>query len=236
MSTQILAFNTTTELCSVALMIDQCVYNVNIMTPKRHAEKILSMIDQLLSEVGITLQSLDYIIVDRGPGSFVGVRIGISVAQGLALGADLPLVGVSSLVVLAQGARRFFKSEQIITTIDAHIGALYWAFHFKNMDNWVCEKIMLSEIEGKVCIRKLINSLQGDWVLVGTGWNNYSSLMYIIPNDPIVLRSLMFPEAQDMFPIGIYKWKNKLFTTPDKIKPIYLYNQEYNDKRYKLKK
>lgn len=213
MSTQILAFNTTTAMCSVALMIDQRIYSFNVIIPKGHSERILSMIDQLLSEVGITLQSLDYVIFDKGPGSFVGVRVGISVAQGLALGANLPLVEVSSLVVLAQGAWRIFGAKKVITTIDARIGELYWATHCKKIDDscflYNGEKILVTEF----VIKKLINSLQGDWVLVGTGWNNYSVLKYVTSNDAIILRSIMFPEAQDMFPIGMYKWENKLFVT-----------------------
>lgn len=224
MSIQVLAFSTTTALCSVALMIGQRVYNHNVIIPKRHSERILSIIDQLLSEVGVTLQSLDYVIFDRGPGSFIGVRIGIGIAQGLALGANLPLVEVSSLVVLAQGAWRVFGAKQVITTIDARVGKLYWADHFRTIDDgWIYHnnEMLVTEIFAQ----KLIHSLQGDWVLVGTGWNNYLTLEYVTSNDVIILRSIMFPEAQDMFAIGMNKWKNKLFIAPDQIDPNYLCNE-----------
>lgn len=222
MSMQMLAFSTTTESCSVALMVDQYIYYYDIIMPRCHSEKILSMIDQLLTETGVTLRSLDCIAFDKGPGSFVGMRIGASVAQGLALGADLPLVGVSSLIILAQGAWRIFGAKQIITTIDARMGELYWANYYKTVDNnWMCENHEILVTEN--FIQKFMSSLCGNWVLVGTGWDNFSTLKYVsIGGGSIVLRSVMFPCAQDIFPIGIYKWKNGLFIAPDCMELVYL--------------
>lgn len=234
MVTRILAFSTTNKLCSVALMVDACVYKCNVVTiSKRHSEQILCVIDQLLSEVGITLQSLDCLIFDKGPGNFIGVRVGISVAQGLALGIGLPVIEISSLAILAQGAKRLFGANKVITAIDACANKLYWAHYFKTVDNnWICNS---ETIVTEFFIKKLISSLCGEWVLVGTGWNKYSIIEYVIPNDPIILRSIMYPDAQDMLSIGIFKWINKLFIDPDQIKPNYLYDRVY-DKKYECDK
>lgn len=222
MSVCILAFNTTTTLCSVALMIDQHVYTHSITVARHHSEKVLCIIDQLLSEVGVTLQSLDCLIVDRGPGSFAGVRIGVSAAQGLALGADLPLIEVSSLVVLAQGAWRVFGAEKVVTTINARVGELYWADHVRTIDNrWVFHNHEM--LVTTMHIQQLMYSLRGNWVLVGTGWNNYSDLICGHSEDLVFLKkNVMFPEAQDMFAVGMYQWENKLFVSPSQIKPVYL--------------
>ncbi|WHL25243.1 MAG: tRNA (adenosine(37)-N6)-threonylcarbamoyltransferase complex dimerization subunit type 1 TsaB [Candidatus Blochmannia vicinus] len=229
MSTRILAFDTTTELCSVALMIDHHIYDHKIVALRRHSEKILPMINKLLSEVGVTLQSLDCIIFNRGPGSFVGVRIGICVAQGLALGADLPLVEVSSLVVLAQGAWRIFSIKQIISTIDARMGELYCArYRMSDNDCWICysnESIMTAEIIAAE-LTSYNTMLQGSWVLAGTGWNNYSVLEHIKVSDTIFLRKIvMSPEARDMLPLGMHSWRNKMFLTPSQVQPVYLRNK-----------
>ncbi|WP_331828694.1 tRNA (adenosine(37)-N6)-threonylcarbamoyltransferase complex dimerization subunit type 1 TsaB [Candidatus Blochmannia sp. SNP] len=231
MSTRILAFDTTTELCSVALMIDHNIYDHKIIASRRHAEKILPMINELLAEVGVTLKSLDCIIFNRGPGSFVGIRIGICVAQGLALGADLPLVEVSSLVVLAQGAWRIFSIKQVISTIDARMGELYCARYYRVSDNncWRCysnESIMTAEVIAAelTCCNTTLQ--QGSWVLAGTGWNNYSVLENIKISDTIFLRKIvMSPEARDMLPLGIHNWRNKMFLTPNQAQPIYLRNK-----------
>lgn len=230
MSTRILALDTTTELCSVALMIDHNIYDHKIVASRHHAEKILPMINKLLAETGVTLQSLDCIIFNRGPGSFVGIRIGICVAQGLALGADLPLVEVSSLLVLAQGVWRIFSVKQVISTIDARMGELYCARYYRISDNncWICcgnESIMTAGIIAEE-LTHCNTILQGSWVLAGTGWNNYSELENIKVSDTIFLRKIvMSPEAQDMLPLGMHNWRNKIFLTPSQVQPIYLRNK-----------
>lgn len=233
MSTQILAFDTTTELCSVAIMIDHSIYDHKIIAPRSHSEKILPMINQLLIEVGVTLESFDCIVFNRGPGSFAGVRIGISVAQGLALGADLPLVGVSSLEVLAQGAWRIFSVKQVISTIDARMGELYWACYHRMSDDscWICsdnESIISPEIiEKKLICSSYFQKMKGNWALVGTGWNNYPILACAEKVPRVIAlknRSVMLPEAQDMLPLGLYNWINKIFVNPNQVQPVYLRN------------
>ncbi|WP_159715322.1 tRNA (adenosine(37)-N6)-threonylcarbamoyltransferase complex dimerization subunit type 1 TsaB [Blochmannia endosymbiont of Camponotus nipponensis] len=240
MSIRILAFDTTTELCSVALMIDHNIYDHKILALRSHSEKILPMINQLLIEIGVTLKSLDCIVFNRGPGSFIGVRIGISVAQGLALGADLPLVEVSSLGTLAQGAWRVFSVTHVISTIDARMGELYWACYRRVSDEgyWMGgdnESIVTPDIIAKelTCCSVLT---QGDWALVGTGWNDYPVLACIqMSSDMIVLKkSVMFPEAQDMLPLGMCSWRKKIFLKPDQVQPIYLRNAVVT-RKYKYK-
>ncbi|AGC03719.1 M22 peptidase-like protein yeaZ [Candidatus Blochmanniella chromaiodes str. 640] len=230
MSTQILAFDTTTELCSVAIMINHSIYDHKIIAPRSHSENILPMINQLLIEVGVTLQSLDCIVFNRGPGSFSGIRIGISVAQGLALGADLPLVEVSSLEVLAQGAWRIFSVKQVISTIDARMGELYWAHYYRMSDDsyWIRsdnESITKPEIIAKKLIYSGSQKLQSNLALVGTGWNNYLVLKCIrVPGVIGLKKSVMSPEAQDMLPLGICNWRNKIFINPNQAQPVYLRN------------
>ncbi|AAZ41075.1 putative glycoprotein endopeptidase, actin-like ATPase domain [Candidatus Blochmanniella pennsylvanica str. BPEN] len=230
MSTQILAFDTTTELCSVAIMINHSIYDHKIIAPRSHSENILPMINQLLIEVGVTLQSLDCIVFNRGPGSFAGIRIGISVAQGLALGADLPLVEVSSLEVLAQGAWRIFSVKQVISTIDARMGELYWARYYRMSDDsyWIRsdnESITKPEIIAKKLIYSGSQKLQSNLALVGTGWNNYLVLKCIrVPGVISLKKSVMSPEAQDMLPLGICNWRNKIFINPNQAQPVYLRN------------
>lgn len=224
---RMLAFNTVTELCSVALMVDQKVYNHCILAPRLHAENILSMIDHLLSDTGVQLKSLNCIVFDRGPGSFMGIRIGLSIAQGLALGADLPLIAVSSLEVLAQGAWRIFSSKHVITTITARMYELYWSSYSLKTNgiddnNWIAiNNVCLVTTE---IAKKIIYKLQGEWVLVGTGWNTDQQLVSYINNvvDTIVMKKIMLPEAQDMLALGIRSYKKNEFLCPNRINPIYL--------------
>lgn len=122
MSTRILALDTATEACSVALWNDGEIHSLFEICPREHTQRILPMVQQVLADSGLTLKDLDALAFGQGPGSFTGVRIGIGIAQGLALGADLPLLGVSSLAAMAQGAFRQMQATQVLAAIDARMG------------------------------------------------------------------------------------------------------------------
>ncbi|HHW4671922.1 MAG TPA: tRNA (adenosine(37)-N6)-threonylcarbamoyltransferase complex dimerization subunit type 1 TsaB, partial [Xylella fastidiosa subsp. multiplex] len=87
---KLLAFETSTEACSVAVQVDGCVWERFEIAPRRHAELVLSWAEQLLAEAGISRRQLDAIALGCGPGAFTGVRLGISLAQGIALALDKP--------------------------------------------------------------------------------------------------------------------------------------------------
>ncbi|WP_105623184.1 tRNA (adenosine(37)-N6)-threonylcarbamoyltransferase complex dimerization subunit type 1 TsaB, partial [Cronobacter malonaticus] len=101
---RILAIDTATEACSVALWDNDKTSALFELCPREHTQRILPMVSEILTESGVALSAMDALAFGRGPGSFTGVRIGIGIAQGLALGAELPMVGVSTLMTMAQGA------------------------------------------------------------------------------------------------------------------------------------
>ena len=122
--TKLLAIDTSTEACSAALGIGGDVRERYEFAPRQHAELILPMVDALLAEGQIKLKDLDGLAFGRGPGAFTGVRIATGVIQGLAFGAGLPVVPVSSLAALAQGAAPGHSS--IMSAFDARMGEVYW--------------------------------------------------------------------------------------------------------------
>lgn len=126
MSTRILAIDTATEACSVALWNNGEKHALFEICPREHTQRILPMVQQVLAESGVTLNQLDALAFGRGPGSFTGVRIGIGIAQGLAMGAELPMIGVSTLATMAQGAFRVTGATQVLAAIDARMGEVYW--------------------------------------------------------------------------------------------------------------
>lgn len=121
---KILAIDTATERCSVALRIDGNVAERAIDTPRGHADLILPMIEEVLSEAGVKLAQLDGLAYGRGPGGFTGVRIAIGVVQGLGFGAQLPTAGVSNLAAVAQQVA--MPGDRILVCMDARMNEVYW--------------------------------------------------------------------------------------------------------------
>src|SRR5258706_8076284 len=98
---KLLALETATEACSVALWLDGEVRERFELAPRRHAELALPFVQSLLDEAGMAKSQLDAIAVGRGPGAFTGVRLAVALAQGIALALDRPVVAVSTLAALA---------------------------------------------------------------------------------------------------------------------------------------
>ncbi len=119
---KLIAIETATEACSAALWCDGEVREENDLAPNMHSARLLPMLQRLLAQAGVSLSQCDAVAFGRGPGSFTGLRIGVGTAQGLALGAELPLVGVSSLQALAQR----HPHPCVLAAFDARMGEIYW--------------------------------------------------------------------------------------------------------------
>jgi tRNA threonylcarbamoyladenosine biosynthesis protein TsaB len=125
---KILALDTATEACSVALAIGDRSIERYLELERGHAEQLLPMIDAVLAEGGVTLASLDAIAFGRGPGGFTGVRLAASVAQGLAFGAGVGVVPVSNLAAVAQRVMQLEPgARHVLVANDARMREVYWA-------------------------------------------------------------------------------------------------------------
>jgi tRNA threonylcarbamoyladenosine biosynthesis protein TsaB len=129
--TNILAIETSGSACSVALNRDGEVSQILEVVPREHARKVLPMVDDLLCETGMSLVDIDAIAFARGPGSFTGLRIGFGIVQGLALGCDIPVIGISTLQALAYKAAIEFQLGDGIAAValDARMNELYWGIY-----------------------------------------------------------------------------------------------------------
>lgn len=129
----ILALETSTEYCSVALWQDGVVSERCELVGQKHSEVLMAMLDALLKDAGIKIKQVDGIAFGKGPGSFTGVRIACGVAQGLALGANLKVVGMCTLEALAEASGK----EKAIAALDARMGELYLAAYEKTDGEWM---------------------------------------------------------------------------------------------------
>lgn len=129
---KLLALDTSTENCSLALWLEGEVISRQVLAGQRHSDLILPMLEELLGYAGVALKGLDGIAFGEGPGSFTGLRIGCGVAQGLALGADIPVLGISTLLALAAAA----PGERVIACLDARIGEIYHAAYERLDGAW----------------------------------------------------------------------------------------------------
>jgi tRNA threonylcarbamoyladenosine biosynthesis protein TsaB len=217
-----LALDTSTEACSVALALDGQILALDEVCPQQHSKRILPMVQQLLADAGISLHQLDGIIFGRGPGSFTGVRIGVSIAQGLAFGADLPVFGVSTLAAMAQAAAVQQNATEVIAAIDARMAEVYIAAF--TLDEAGLMQAITPEIAAKpAALPEVLTSLSfTSRVLgVGTGWQTYSqALQQLAP--ALIADSILYPSAQFMLPFASRAWQQQLFVSAEQAEPVYV--------------
>lgn len=165
---KILAIETSTEFCSVALWQDGMVSEKIERVAQKHSEVLLTMLDTVLKESGVRLAQLDGIAFGAGPGSFTGVRIACGVAQGLALGADLPVIGICTLLALAQGSR----TDRVVAALDARMAEVYFAVYEKREGVWS------ADCEPCLCLPQDTPMLQGSgWMGAGSGFAAHGTLL-----------------------------------------------------------
>ena len=164
----ILALETSTEYCSVALWHDGVVQEKFELVGQKHSELLMEMLDALLREGDVELAQLDGIAFGKGPGSFTGVRIACGVVQGLALGANLPVIGVCTLEALAEASER----SRVITALDARMGEIYHAAYRKQNGAW------LAVSEPALCLPQDAPLPDGDdWFGVGSGFAAHAAAL-----------------------------------------------------------
>jgi tRNA threonylcarbamoyladenosine biosynthesis protein TsaB len=196
---KILALDTATEACSVALSlgdgIEERVLDRYVELDRGHAERLLPMIDELLAEGGLTLASLDAIAFGRGPGGFTGVRLAASVAQGLAFGAGVGVVPVSDLAAVAQQAVELQPgARRVLVVNDARMREVYWAQF--TVDGLVT--LQGAEQVGPQTTVSVGDADQGPWVAAGRGLAVYPELAERCRAQGASLLTQLLPRAREI--------------------------------------
>lgn len=227
--TALLAIETSANLCSVAVAQHGEIIDIVVSEPRGHTRHLLPAIDRLLIDAGLTLRRLDAIAVTTGPGSFTGLRIGIGVAQGLAYGADLPTLPLSSLATLAQGAVRsgqLARGEIAVTALDARMDEVYWGLY------QVAGELVVALRPDRVSTPHEL-TLDPDlpagtrYIGLGDGWKFAAQF----PLKPIHYDPQAAPLARDMIPLALAALRAGATVTPETLEPHYLRDNHWQKRQ-----
>ncbi|HRP71543.1 MAG TPA: tRNA (adenosine(37)-N6)-threonylcarbamoyltransferase complex dimerization subunit type 1 TsaB [Luteimonas sp.] len=211
---KLLAFETATEACSVAVLVDGEVRERFEIAPRRHAELALPWAEALLAEAGVAKSQLDAVAVGRGPGAFTGVRLAVALAQGIALALDRPVLPVSTLAALATRA----TGERVLAAIDARMGEVYLGA-FEQVDGDV------RALDAEVVVRPDLAAIPaGDgWHGVGTGFDAAEgALRQRLGAVLVSVDAAALPRAADVARLGALAFARGEAIAPERLEPAYL--------------
>ncbi|MEO8401341.1 MAG: tRNA (adenosine(37)-N6)-threonylcarbamoyltransferase complex dimerization subunit type 1 TsaB [Gammaproteobacteria bacterium] len=212
---KILAFDTSSAACSVALLNEEKITSRHELIPMQQAKQLLPMIDALLAADKIKPNQLDAIAFGCGPGSFTGVRIAVSVAAGLAYATQKPLISISSLAAVAQAAYDDLGWKQLLVACDARINEVYWAAYEVQTDNLV----HLNGIEQVTLPEAIIHPGTDGWSGVGNAWDVYADKISFKPDKVDITR---LPMATALITLAKAKFSKQEWVNAAEAVPVYL--------------
>ncbi|QIW16173.1 tRNA N6-adenosine(37)-N6-threonylcarbamoyltransferase complex dimerization subunit TsaB [Pasteurellaceae bacterium RH1A] len=220
MTHTLLCLDTATEACSVALLHQNKLTFLDELSPRSHTQRILPMIDELLSQAGISLQAVEALAFGRGPGSFTGVRVGIGIAQGLAMGANLPVLPISNLKTMAEQAYQELQATKVIALIDARMNEVYFAQFERTEAGWV-EIVAEQVCSPERAIAQFVEP--ENCVVVGTGWAAYSQ--FEEANLGAAISEITLPSAKYMLSLAQADFAQGKAQSIFEVEPVYLRNE-----------
>lgn len=213
---KLLAIETATEACSVAVHVDGAVIERFEIAPRRHAELTLPWAGELLAQAGISRRQLDAVAISRGPGAFTGVRLAIAIAQGIALAIDRPLLAISTLQTLALRAPA--GQGRVLAAIDARMGEVYSGAFVQADGQWQAAGAESVLPPGQV-------APVGEWFGVGSGFAAEQGALVQACGDALIgVDAQALPHAADLATLAVAAWHRGEAIAPELIEPAYLRN------------
>lgn len=173
---KLLAIDTSSLACTVALKIGDELIERHEEQEREHTRLLMPMIRDVIDQAGVSLSDLDAIVLGNGPGSFIGMRIAASVSQGLAHGAGLRIIPVSSLAAIAAEVMDSSDAETVIVTQDAHMQQVYMGLYSRSSED-LLQPICDERLQGQEMIDELRRGEQASTVAAGQGWQRYPKLL-----------------------------------------------------------
>ncbi len=218
---KLLALDTSSDACSVALQVANDILERHIVEPKEHTNKLISMVRDLRDEAGITLEELDAIVLGNGPGSFIGMRIAASVAQGLAFGSGLNIVPVSSMAAVAAEVMDTHSATDVVVAQDARMNEVYLGIYRSDADGLAVAltEEVLQPIER---FGGFSGTTNPKLVAAGLGWQQYPSLLELNRSAISELVDVHYPRAKYLLALGARDCRDGKAIEPDQLVPAYI--------------
>ncbi len=212
---KLLAIDTSSNACSVALSIGDQLLERHVVEPREHTRILVPMITGILAEGKIDTADLDAVVLGNGPGSFIGMRIGGSVAQGLSFGAGIKIIPVSSLATIALEAIREHGADRVVVAQDARMNEAYLGYFTSGADGLP----VAVGAESIVAVGELRVGT-GQYVAAGGAWQRYPALATANSRAAERRVPLEFPRARYALEIGAASADNAV--SPEALVPAYL--------------
>lgn len=210
-----LAIDTSSASCSVALRNGDEVFARYEEQEREHTRLLIPMIRNVLAEAGLTVQDLDAIVLGNGPGSFIGMRIGASVAQGLAHGAAIEIIPVSSLAAVAAQVMDESDAARVAVAQDAHMSEVYLGL-FEKDDDGLPKPMAEERLQAQAEIAEI--AADGGWVTAGFGWQRYPQLKALNAGGIVESSDVLYPDARYLLRLT----DSAAAISPRDVQPAYL--------------
>ena len=214
---RLLALDTSSLACAVGVTVDGHVVARDEQQPREHTRILMPMIRAALAEAGTRLSELDAIVLGNGPGSFIGMRIGASVAQGLAFGAGIGIVPVSSMAAVAAEAGS--DGDTVAVTQDAHMHEVYFGL-YRIDDAGLPAELLPERLQAQEPIAEL--ERHTNVTAAGYGWQRYPTLLEVNRRWIHTVSDSHYPVAHQLLKLGIAAYSAGGAMAPEAIDPAYL--------------
>jgi tRNA threonylcarbamoyladenosine biosynthesis protein TsaB len=214
---RILALDTSTQACTVALQTEEGIREIFRVIPRRHNQELLPMIEEVLDAGSSSLTSLDCIAFGCGPGSFTGLRITVGVVQGLAFGTNLPVVPVSTLACLAQGWFRTTGEQRCLVAMQAREEEIYWG-------SYTLQDGLMTRVGDERVMQASEVRLPepGAWFGVGDGWVHRTILEEALGQNTLAIDLKALPHARDLIALAENDYRQGRYVDAEHARPVYL--------------
>ncbi len=172
---KLLALDTSSDACTVAVGNGDAVVCKHTVAARKHTRILVPMIREAMSESELDFRDLDAIVLGNGPGSFIGMRIGAAVVQGIAFAARLPVVPVSSMAALALQALEENSQDHVAVAQDAHMQEIYFGLYERSTGD-LLSGAGNERLAGQGALAELAGLPEASCIAAGLGWQAYPEL------------------------------------------------------------